>query len=95
MPCRSGDEDCVTPAAPEHVSAPAWMLCEAMVILSNEDLLSECSVQLQAWWREHQVKEAGRVRAEAAAKLTIRERLALNIDIHGNSIAAQGTKRQR
>jgi hypothetical protein len=56
-----------------------------MVILerAGEGAYEECSQQLRDWWSAHKVKEEDRVRAEAAAKLTDRERLALGIDVSG------------
>jgi hypothetical protein len=65
------------------------MLCEAMVILEKymgkTALAKECSQQLLEWWQRHQMKEEDRVRAEAAGKLTERERMALGIDERGQN----------
>lgn len=78
MPCRDD-------GYPQEKTAPAWMLCEAMVILEKAKLVSECSEQLQVWWDNHQQQEQDRVRAEAAAKLSERERIALGIDASGQN----------
>jgi len=67
------------------------MLCEAMTIIEglckqiDDDVTpkSECSKELLAWWKTHQVKEDERVRLEAASKLSPRERIALGIDASG------------
>lgn len=77
MPCRDG--------GPEPETAPAWMLCEAMVIIEKAGQGPECSEQLWQWWGRHKVAEEDRVRAEAAAKLSERERLALGIDERGQN----------
>lgn len=78
MPCRDG--------GPEPEASPAWMLCEAMVILEKNGLFDECSDQLKRWWDSHKAVEEGRVRREAAARLDPRQRLALGIDENGNPI---------
>lgn len=83
MPCRSDDPECSVPSVPD------WMLCEALVILDKAGLVDECSDQLREWWYSHQKKEEGRVRAEAAAKLSDRERIALKIDARGNFIGTR------
>jgi len=62
------------------------MLCEAMTLIeSTPKLLSQCSPELQSWWKVHGTKEDERVRREAAAKLSPRERLALGIDTEGKA----------
>lgn len=75
-------------------TAPAWMLCEAMTIIEGlcsriDDevhLKTECSEQLLKWWSNHSTKESARVRKEAAAKLTIQERMALGINGKGEPV---------
>jgi hypothetical protein len=79
------------------------MLCEAMTIITNlckridDDvtLSSECSMQLLAWWKTHQVSEEDRVRQEAASKLSPRERIALGIDASGRIMAGRAAKAKR
>lgn len=78
MPCRDG--------GPEPETVPAWMLCEALVIIEKAEQLPECSKQLLDWWHAHQEKEEDKVRAEAASKLSARERLALGIDECGQNV---------
>lgn len=78
MPCRDG--------GPEPETAPAWMLCEAMIIIDKAGVHDECSEQLKRWWEAHQEGEAQRVRREAAAKLNARELHALGLDLHGNPV---------
>jgi hypothetical protein len=51
---------------------------------NNPSLLQKVSDELRAWWRNHKVNEERRVRGEAAAKLTDRERLALGINFDGS-----------
>jgi len=75
MPCRDG--------GPEPEASPAWMLCEAMIIIEKNGLLEECSAQLIAWWKQHSRNERDRVRREAAQKLNFQERKALGIDENG------------
>lgn len=78
MPCNDG--------GPSPEQAPAWMLCEAMIIIDKGGLHDECSEQLKRWWENHQEAEEGRVRREAVAKLSPRERHALGLDDHGNAM---------
>ena len=90
MPCRDD-------GYPTQETAPAWMLCEAMIIIEKliplaedaNDLRDWCSQQLVDWWSVHQKKEDARVRQEAAAKLTARERSALKVDAQGNFIGTR------
>ena len=79
MPCRDD-------GYPTEEQAPAWMLCEAMTIIENNELMGEPSKDLLAWWKLHSEKEEARVRAEAARKLTSRERLALGINSDGQNV---------
>ena len=80
MPCRDdGPVDL-------QETAPAWMLCEAMVIIERSGVKEECSSQLLAWWRTHSKKEEDRVRKEAAAKLSRRELQALGLNDLGQPL---------
>lgn len=81
MPCRDD-------GYPTDEQAPAWMLCEAMTIIDNAQLRSECSKELKAWWQTHGTKEEARVRQEAASKLSTRERLVLGINAEGQNVRA-------
>lgn len=103
MPCRNDDGDCPPQATVRQDQAPAWMLCEAMVIITslckqidaNVSLESECSMQLLTWWKTHQVSEEDRVRQEAASKLSPRERIALGIDASGRIMPGRIGKAKR
>lgn len=77
MPCRDDGYP--------NENVPSWMLCEAMVIIDNMNLLNECSAGLHSWWRKHAKEEETRVRREALAKLTPRERVALGLNSDGSS----------
>ena len=79
MPCNDGQ--CTEPE-----TTPKHLLCEAMTIIDNCNLKGECSAELLVWWRDHQAEEDSRVRREAAAKLTVRERFAIGIDAEGRSL---------
>lgn len=88
MPCKD-DGDCIT--------VPEWMLCEALVIIENNELIGECSKDLHSWWIKHGTQEAARVKREAAAKLTPRERRVLGLDVDGkplkNRVTGEDVKR--
>jgi hypothetical protein len=77
MPCTY-DEPC------EPVAQLTPLLCEAMVILERAGQLDECSKGLAGWWRKHSEAEDDKIRAEAAAKLSPRERRALSINDDGS-----------
>lgn len=59
-------------------TADGWVakLCKACTRLAGEGALTEYSLELQTWWRDHQRADARRVKEEARAELdaTVRRR---------------------
>jgi hypothetical protein len=52
---------------PEDISSltPAYLLCEAMTLLEEHDLLHTVSLEHLAWYRQHEATERERVVREA------------------------------
>jgi hypothetical protein len=75
MPCRDDYYD--DPANKLKPLDP--LLCEAMDILDEHDLLDKCSKELKEWYSKHTTKEIERVKRETLAKLTRRERRLLGL----------------
>lgn len=76
MPCSDG--------GPSECDFYKEWLCEAVSLLEQFNLHNSVRLELQEWWRAHRDREQARARAEAVAKLTPRERLALGLDAEGN-----------
>lgn len=55
------------------------LLCEAVDILEKNNLLRRVSKELKAWATEHEKGEVARIRKEALAKLSPKERRALGL----------------
>ena len=55
------------------------LLCEACDLLEKHGLLIETSKELQTWAKLHEKKEYNRIRVEALAKLSPKERRALGL----------------
>jgi len=77
MPCSSGYE---TNWRDEYAKLVP-LLCEACDLLEAAHVLDErASDGLRAWAKEHEKSEVERVRREALAKLTPKERRALGLE---------------
>lgn len=78
MPCRSdGYED--TPPVTKKEDRIDHLLCEALDLLDDRKKLSDGSDELQKWAKNHRKREEERVRREALAKLTTREKKLLGL----------------
>lgn len=54
-------------------------LCDVLTILDNENLLDEVDKVVVNWWQKHTKEEEEKIRKEAYAKLTPRERKVLKL----------------
>lgn len=73
MPCRND--------YPDNADGPCLdvLLCEAMDIIEQAGLVKKMSPELSAWFAKHEAAEVERVKAEALAKLTPKEKRALGL----------------
>lgn len=91
MPCIYDNDDSAIRSAQAKLDQETRYLCEAMRLVEEAGLLGRCGDLLQERWRLHKAAdlkrrreederaERDRVKAEALAKLTIRERSLLGL----------------
>ena len=75
MPCRDDG-----PMCPEETDNIDYLICEAVDILETHYLLRSCSKELIKWAKQHEKNEVTRVKKEALAKLSPKERRALGLE---------------
>lgn len=75
--CKCGEPDFEKWFAFDHEGA----MCDVLTMIENEDptLLRKVDPKTIEWWRRHESTEKDRIKAEALAKLTPRERRALGL----------------
>jgi hypothetical protein len=56
------------------------LLCEACALLEEHSLLSSASEELQNWYQNHESQEIDRLKKEALAKLSKREKRILGLE---------------
>ena len=54
-------------------------LCDALNIIESAGLLKSVDAEVREWWSDHEEREKDRIKAEALAKLSPRERRALGL----------------
>ena len=56
-------------------------LCDVLTLLEDQCILTKVGVpkDILEWWSNHQVREKAKIKKEALAKLTIKERRALGL----------------
>lgn len=106
MPCTNGPDDYreelhrdIENLRKHAAKLSGWLcdMCQIIDEINTDTFIGDLEIpaEIQEWYHAHTVAEEDKIRAEAAKKLTKRERKALGIDENGLTSLNKSNKSER